>query len=136
MNVESIVSELAQIIQKQANIDAIFGEPKKLDEHTIVPVARVKITLNGGGGMGSGIGPEIGKPAEGDAGQAGHKPVMGGSGGGGAGSLLVEVEPLGFIRDGKTGAEFVAIEPAPEGLLGKVEHLVKGLTAAGQTGNH
>ncbi len=104
MELEAVITQVAQTIQKEANISAVFGEPKKLDEHTIIPVARVKITISAGGGMGSG--PETTK--------------AGGAGGGGA--LLVEVEPIGFIRDGAEGPMFKSI--APEGLLGKVEHLL------------
>lgn len=128
MNVESIVAQIAQTLQKEANIDTIFGQPRKLDEHVIIPVARVEIKLTGGGGMGSGTGPQATPTTE--AGESGDKPkptLMGGMGTGAGGGLEVHVHPLGFIRDGKNGAEFIAIDPTPEGVIGKVEHLVKNL---------
>ncbi|MFV8750195.1 hypothetical protein ACNOYE_06565 [Nannocystaceae bacterium ST9] len=131
MNVEAIVAQLAQTIQKEANVDAIFGQPRKLDEHVVIPVARVEIKINGGGGMGSGTGPQAtSATATSDAATASDKPLptlMGGQGGGAGGGIEVHVLPLGFIRDGKNGAEFLAIDPTPEGLIGKVEHLVKNL---------
>ena len=117
MNLEAIATQLTQVIQKEANIKAIFGEPMKLDEHTIIPVARVKITLGGGGGSGTGPTPTPGKTDE--------VGIAGASAGGGG--LDIDVQPLGFIRDGAEGATFIAIA---DGLLGKVEHLIKGLRPA------
>jgi uncharacterized spore protein YtfJ len=115
MNLEAIATQLTQVIQKEANIKAIFGEPTKLDEHTIIPVARVKITLGGGGGSGSGSTPTPGKDGD-ELGTA-----LASAGGGGLG---IDVQPLGFIRDGAEGATFIAIA---DGLLGKVEHLVRSI---------
>jgi uncharacterized spore protein YtfJ len=122
MSIEDIAAKVAETIQKEANINAIFGEPKKLDEHTIVPVARVEISMGGGGGGGKGPAPKQEDDGEEGGGTVG---VIGGTGGGGG--LDIEVRPLGFIRDTADGAEFVAIDPTPEGLLGKVEHLIKGI---------
>jgi uncharacterized spore protein YtfJ len=118
MNLEAIATQLTQVIQKEANIKAIFGEPIKLDEHTIIPVARVRITLGGGGGSGTGSTPTPGK----NDGEAGMLGTAGASAGGGG--LDIDVAPLGFIRDGAEGPTFIAIG---DGLLGKVEHLIKGL---------
>lgn len=121
MSLEAIATQIAQVIQKEANVNAIFGEPKKIDEHTIIPVARVRVALGGGAGGGAGPVPakSDGEPAPGLLGTAKAT--------GGGGGLDIEVQPLGFIRDGAEGATFVAIETAPEGLLGKVEHLLEGL---------
>lgn len=124
MDIETIATQIAQIIQKEANVNAIFGEPRKLDEHVIIPVARVEISLAGGGGGGTG---PASKP-EGEESSAASK--VGGTGGGGG--LDIKVRPLGFIRDGSEGAQFVAIDETPEGLLGKVEHLLKGLRGGQQ----
>lgn len=125
MNLEAVAAQLAQTIQKEANINAIFGEPKQLDQHTIIPVARIKVTLAGAGGGGKG-------PAPGGA-EGGDAPSGTAGGTGGGGGMDIEVQPIGFIRDGADGAEFVAIDPTPEGLLGKVGHLLEGLrTGAGK----
>lgn len=116
MNISDIIAQVAETIQKEANVNAVFGEPKKLDEHTIIPVARVEVTLGAGGG--GGTGPAAKKD---DAGAD----IVGATGGGGG--LEIGVRPLGFIRDSANGAEFVAIDPTPDGMLGKVEHLLKGI---------
>ena len=127
MNLETIAAQLAQTIQKEANINAIFGEPKQLDQHTIIPVGRVRVTFGGGAGSGSGLAPA--KKSEGaEAGASTASAIAGGGG------LDIEVQPLGFIRDGAEGAVFVSIDPSSEGLLGKVEHLIKGLRPAQKAG--
>lgn len=120
MQLEAIAAQIAQTIQKEANINAIFGEPKQLDQHTIIPVARIRVAF--GGGAGSGSGPAPAKKQDAAEASVGTAAAIGGGGG-----LEIEVQPLGFIRDGADGATFVAIDPTPEGLLGKVEHLIKGL---------
>jgi uncharacterized spore protein YtfJ len=127
MNLEAIAAQIAQTIQKEANINAIFGEPKQLDQHTIIPVARIKVAFGGGAGSGSGLTPRKKDEAP--------ESVSSASAIGGGGGLEIEVQPLGFIRDGADGPTFIAIEPTPEGLLGKVEHLIKGLRPGQKAGD-
>lgn len=129
MNLESIVAQIAQTIQQEANVDAIFGQSRQLDEHVIVPVARVEIKVNAGAAVGAG--PQLTGSDEDE------KPVLsGGTGTGARGGFEIHVVPLGFIRDGQNGAEFMPIDPTPEGLIGKVEHLLKNLrTGNGRVGS-
>jgi uncharacterized spore protein YtfJ len=118
MDLEAVANALAQTIQKEANINAIFGEPKKLDNHTIIPVARIRVTLGAGAANASGPG-KVASAAESVA------VAIGGMGGGGG--LELDVHPLGFIRDSDDGPTWVAIDPSAESLIGKVEHLLERL---------
>jgi uncharacterized spore protein YtfJ len=119
MDIEAIATALAQTIQKEANINVVFGEPKKLDNHTIIPVARVRVTLGAGGANASGPG-KVASAAEGVA-------VAIGAGMGAGGGLDLDVQPLGFIRDSDDGPTWVAIDPSAESMFGKVEHLLERL---------
>lgn len=85
MNATTIV----QSIVENAHAQAVFGEAVKLDTHTIVPVAMVKISGGGGGG--------------------GLLRMLGGGGGGN-----MKVVPLGFITEREGEVTFTPIEiPAP-----------------------
>ncbi|PRQ03433.1 hypothetical protein ENSA5_15940 [Enhygromyxa salina] len=130
MDFEAIASQIAQTVQQEANINAIFGEPKKLDEHTIMPVARIKITFGAGGAERPGVmAPAVKVKKETNGNGAPTSSKLGAVGGGGG--LEIEVLPLGFVRDGTEGAEFVTIDPTPDNLLGKVEHLIRGIRGPG-----
>lgn len=140
MDFEAITTQIAQTVQKEANINAIFGEPKKLDEHTIMPVARIKITLGAGGGGANGAAPTAAREGqvkaeeggENGASMSGKKGKKGKKGRAAlGGGIEIELQPLGFVRDANDGAEFVAIEPMPDGLIGKVEHLIRGIRGPG-----
>ena len=72
----------AESIQEKASVKAAFGEPEKVDDHTIIPVAQVTY----GYGFGGGRGPT---PAEGAP--AGVQPYGGGAGAG------ARVKPLGAL---------------------------------------
>jgi uncharacterized spore protein YtfJ len=47
---EAIASELKQVLQAEANAQAIFGAPLKVDTHTVIPVAMIEMGAGGGGG--------------------------------------------------------------------------------------
>jgi hypothetical protein len=68
-----------------------FGEPVKVGERVVIPVARVKAA--GGGGFGSG--------------------GMSGTDSGGGGGGLLEALPMGYIDAGPEGARFESI-PDPD----------------------
>lgn len=100
MDISGIVHDLADTIQKEGNARAVYGEPVKLDEHTIVPVAVVTVTVGGGGGAGHGPG----------GGKAKEEP--GGFGGGG--TMTVKSIPVGFIHEKDGDVVFHAIDlPGP-----------------------
>ncbi len=85
---------LRGLLDRVAGARLCFGEPVVAREHTVIPVARVR--LSGGGGWGSGGG------ADGEG---------GGGGGGGGGHL--DATPVGFIVVDAAGARYEAI-PDPE----------------------
>ena len=79
-----IVQRLAERIGLTARAAAVFGEPVKHDDVTVIPVARTAWGFGGGGG---------GEPPQDGA-------------GGGAGGL---VSPIGFIEVRSGDARFVPI---------------------------
>jgi uncharacterized spore protein YtfJ len=82
MSMEETMKQVAQSLEHEAGVKAVFGEPMKLDNHTVVPVAMVGV---GAGGFLPGI---FGRPAS-------H--ATDNNGGGGAGALAVR--PVGFIHE-------------------------------------
>lgn len=90
MNLEEALTQVAQLLEKQGNSHAVFGDAVKLEHHTVVPVASVSL----GGGMGgtNGLPGIAGKAASAVA------KVFGFGFGGG-----IDVRPVGFIseRDGE-----------------------------------
>lgn len=82
------------------NVDAVFGEPTKEGEVTIIPVAEIGTGF--GYGYGWGQGPS--RAAEGDEAAAGIG--EGGGGGGGAGGRAA---PRGYIRIASDGVKFEPI---------------------------
>jgi uncharacterized spore protein YtfJ len=105
---ERIVGELRHAIETEGNVRTLFGEPMKLDEHTVIPVMTLEIGFGGGGGIG------VGKLLRGAIDLA--KRVLPGSwGAGGGGGLSIRLRPAGFIRDDKDGPRFVPIALAAVG---------------------
>jgi uncharacterized spore protein YtfJ len=77
-HVDQLFSQL-DALQKNAKVDAVFGQPMKVDDKTFIPIASVSYSFGGGFG-------------EGQRRAQDPEPVGGGSGaGGGAG---VNVRPL------------------------------------------
>ncbi|HEY3445792.1 MAG TPA: hypothetical protein VGK67_05470 [Myxococcales bacterium] len=50
MNLERALKEFGEKLAEEADVRAVFGDPLKLDGHTIIPVAVVHIALAGEGG--------------------------------------------------------------------------------------
>lgn len=50
MAIEDVVREVAKALFDEADVRAVFGDPLKLDGHTVIPVSMVRIRLAGGGG--------------------------------------------------------------------------------------
>ena len=108
---EKIAQRLEQTLDR-LSINAVFGEPQREGETTLIPVAEV--SLGFGYGYGSGAAPQ--PAAAGDeavtetpaeevcAGAPG--PEMGGAGGGGGG----KARPLGYIQIDADGVRFKSIE--------------------------
>lgn len=105
MSVEELIKRVAKMVEERATVKTVFGDPIKLDHHTIVPVA--KVVLAGGGGGGGKRGGEATDPSE-DAEEATEAPAAREGGGGGGGTFLVT--PLGFIHEKDGDVVFSAIE--------------------------
>ncbi len=110
---EDIAHEVAQTIQKEANVQAVFGTPQKLDNKTLIPVAKVSVGAGGGGGGAA-------RGGDGDTGGKAKFLPLGGGGG-----LSIEVTPLGFICERGDDIVFNPLQPDSEGVLDRVEHLLQ-----------
>ncbi len=84
--VDRLLERLAEQIGARASVQAVFGEPVRQGDVTVVPVARVRWGF--GGGSGSANGPTTGSGS--------------GSGGGGG----VSADPVGYLEIGPAGATF------------------------------
>jgi hypothetical protein len=103
---ERILERLAEFVGSKATIQAVFGEPIRQGDITVVPVARVRW------GFGGGAGRSDGPPTAGS----------GSSGGGG-----VAADPVGYVEIGPSGATFRPLRgmyPSPGFLI------AAGLSAA------
>jgi uncharacterized spore protein YtfJ len=104
---DRLLERLAELVGARAGVQAVFGEPVRHDNLTVIPVARVRWGFGGGGGRADG-------PPSGPA---------SGSGGGGG----VAADPIGYLEIGPDGSTFRPIrEPYPSPLF----LIASGLTAA------
>ena len=92
MAFEELIKQVADTLQKEASVKAVFGEPVKLDTHMVIPVALVTIEI-GGGGTGASR-----KPA------AEARDFFAGGGG-----INVLSKPVGFIHELEGKAVFTPI---------------------------
>jgi uncharacterized spore protein YtfJ len=102
-----LLERLAERLGARARVQAVFGEPIRQGERTVVPVARVRWGFGGGSGQS-------------EASEAGN---ASGSGGGGG----VTADPIGYLEITNDEAEFRPISaayPSPVFLL------ASGVTAA------
>jgi uncharacterized spore protein YtfJ len=93
-----LLERLAELFNASAGVQAVFGEPVRQGDLTVIPVARVQWGF--GGGEGRADGPPSGSAS--------------GSGGGGG----VAADPIGYLEIGSDGATFRPIrEPYPSPLF-------------------
>jgi uncharacterized spore protein YtfJ len=104
MQLDAVMHDLAERIEKAASVKAAFGEPYQDGGLTVIPVASVTARIGGGGGFGAG-------PKAGAAEQQ--------QGGGGGLGVKVESRPVGFIKVASGEASFEPILDATA-LWGKV----------------
>jgi len=91
---DRLLERLAELVGAKAGVQAVFGQPTKHGDFTVIPVARVRWGFGGGGGRAE-------TPPAGPA---------SGSGGGGG----VAADPIGYLELGPEGAAFRPIrEPYP-----------------------
>ena len=83
VDIHEVMRDVSKQIEHNANVKAVFGDPIKFDNRTLIPVANIMVM--GGGG----VGPK-GK---------GNPPVGGG--------LRMESKPVGYIEITENGAKFV-----------------------------
>ena len=91
MDVKELMQELSGKIERAANVRAAFGDP--VGDDRVIPVARVSVRGGGGGGSGD-MQDREGRPGKGR--------------GLGVG-LNVVTNPVGYIKHGDAGAEFVPV---------------------------
>jgi uncharacterized spore protein YtfJ len=95
---DGLLERLAELIGGRASVQAVFGEPVRHDQVTIVPVARIRWGFGGGGGS---------------ADQATDGSASGSGGGGG-----VAADPVGYLEIAHGAAEFRPIrDPYPSPVL-------------------
>ena len=103
---DRLLERLAELVSARAGVQAVFGEPVRQDNLTVISVARVRWGFGGGGHA-------DGQPSG---------PASGSGGGGG-----VAADPIGYIEIGPDGATFRPIrEPYPSPLF----LIAAGLTVA------
>jgi len=91
---DRVLERLAERLGAKAGVHAVFGEPIRQGDTTVISVARIRWGF--GGGSGTADGPETGTGT--------------GSGGGGG----VSASPVGYIRVGPNGTAFEPIrDPMP-----------------------
>jgi hypothetical protein len=104
---DRLLERLAEIVSTRAGVQAVFGEPIRQDNLTVIPVARVRWGF--GGGAGRADGPPSG-------------PASGSGGGGGAAA-----DPIGYLEIRPDAATFRPIRaPYPSPLF----LIASGLTVA------
>ena len=95
---DRLLERLAEFVSARAGVQAVFGDPIRHDNLTVIPVARVRWGFGGGGGRSDG-------PPSG--------PASGSGGGGGAAA-----DPIGYLEIRPDGATFRPIrEPFPSPLF-------------------
>jgi uncharacterized spore protein YtfJ len=96
MNIPELIQQVTDKIEKFAHVKVCFGEPVKINQQTIIPVASIRIGGGGGGCMGKGIQPT--EQVEGTEGsEAEEQTACKGTGGGGG--FGMQVKPVGYIEE-------------------------------------
>lgn len=91
---DRFLERVADMVGARASVRAVFGEPVREGDVTVIPVAKVRWGFGGGGGQS-------------DAAPSG--PASGSGGGGG-----VAADPMGYLEIGPNGATFQRIaDPLP-----------------------
>lgn len=127
--IEKITRDITELIQREGNVKAVFGEPVQLDSHVIIPVAAVHMNLGGGGAGGAGL-------------KNGIKEKLMPFGVGGGLGLQVHAIPVGFISESAEGATFTPIprasapqqEDRHDSLVGRILREIEQRKAASHDG--
>ncbi len=111
-----------KLVERLSGARLCYGEPVRVGERTVIPVARVRSA--GGGGFGRSDGGRAAQDLS--APEPADRSGDVGSGGGGGGFL--EAQPMGFIDISPAGARFEAIVD-PDRVAHGVRAVAKALTA-------
>jgi uncharacterized spore protein YtfJ len=95
MDMQDLMRELADRIERTANVRAVFGEPVGSGQDMLIPVARVSVRGGGGGGSDESAGSD--------------EPGRKGRGRGMGFGLNVVTVPVGYIKQTDDGAVFVPV---------------------------
>ena len=105
----SVPREMRRLVQRLGGGRLVYGEPLRVGDRAVIPVARVRLM----GGFG------FGQRDEGD-----------GAGEGGGGGGVADARPVGFIDVGPNGARYEAIPPS----RGRAATLAAGVAAGALAG--
>ncbi len=92
MEIQEMLREVADKIERTANVKAVFGEPIGEGNEMVIPVARVAVRAGGGGGSG--------ESTEGPGPKAKGKGI-------GLG-MKIDAAPVGYIKRTQNGAVFIS----------------------------
>lgn len=117
-SIQEIINSITERIKATARIETVYGEPRVIDDKTIIPVAKVSYGFGAGGGEG----PEAAEP-----GQEAQAQKGGFGGGGGAG---VSAEPVGFLVISGDQVRFMPVRDRRRVLIAAMAGLFVGLILA------
>lgn len=105
----AFATQVAEAIERGANVRALFGEPVVLGGRTLIPVARVFVATGAGAGAGD--------------------PTSTGSSGAGGG-LVIHATPAGFIQEDEGMLTFTRIDVPEPGWLAELAGTVGQVVSA------
>ena len=103
----SMVHEITQTLEHEANVRAVFGEPMKLETRVVIPVATVAMGGGGGGVRALGAAVETVRRWLSRGGETHVVPGRTLAGGGGGG---LDVRPVGFLCEENGRVVFTRID--------------------------
>ncbi len=110
MEIKKLIAEIKENIEKTANVKSIFGDVKKVDNVSIIPVASVRFQGGGGGGFGEMEAKKKEKPEPLEEPETEKEGVKKGKSGKGGGlGIKVDASPVGYIEIKDDNAKFVDI---------------------------
>ncbi|RYY93812.1 MAG: hypothetical protein EOO11_19070 [Chitinophagaceae bacterium] len=118
MNNENLIGELASRVAQDATVKHVFGDPIRVGDKTIIPVARITYGFGGGSGAGS-------RTRRNNLGEGGDGRPQGEGAGGGGGIMA---RPRGVYEVSARATRFVPTRPFGPVLMGvAIGFLLRGL---------
>ena len=100
--------ELMEKLPSEVNVDAVFGEPEKYDDHVLIPVAEITYGYGVGFGTAEGCCMESTETADKSGSPdttEGDTPEKPGHGMGGGGGIGAKARPIAYIEVGPEGVK-------------------------------